>query len=75
MSSKAQNTSVLVKEPMQVIEVPDKKIIAVETEEEKQKRSEKAEESKEVDEENQNKPLETDMDVTMSEEIASNNET
>jgi hypothetical protein len=60
---------------MQVIEVPDKKIIAVETEEEKQKRSEKAEESKEVDEENQKKPLETDMDVTMSEEIASNNET
>lgn len=75
MSSKAQNTSVLVKEPLPVIEVPDKKIIPVESEEEKAKKSKKvAEESVVAEEENPKQPLETDMDVTMSEEILPNND-
>lgn len=75
MSSKAQNTSVLIKEPLPVIEVPDKKIIPVESEEEKLKRSEKVQEESRVAEEDIKRPLETDMDVTMSEEIPPNNDT
>lgn len=74
MSAKAQN-SVLIKEPMSVIEVPDKKIIPVDSEDESKKRSENIHEDSSAIKEDHKKPLETDMDVTMSEEIPPNNET
>lgn len=74
MSSKAQNTSVLIKEPMQVIEVPDKQILLVESsEDESSKRSHRNENSSSIEEDSK-KQVDLDMDVTMNEEIPPNNE-
>ena len=72
MSSKAQK-SVLVKEPMPVIEVPDKKIIPVESKDDSSTKPQlKKEESLTAEGDTKSQ---MDEDVTMNEEIPPNNET
>lgn len=66
MSSKAQN-SVLKKDPMKLIEVPDKKIIAVN--EDNSLHSKITENQKMVKEDDK------DMDITMNDDIPPNNQT
>lgn len=75
MTSKNPQTSssVLAKEPMQVIEVPDKK---VDSETENSKKPEKVDSSSSTtSSEFKKNKTEIDMDVIMSEELPANNET
>lgn len=73
-SKNPTNSSVLAREPMQVIEVPDKEVILVETETENCCKEKVTKDTTNSSDKIKNK-LEIDMDVTMSEEIPANNET